>query len=150
MNKAIATSFPRHILLAAASLSLAACQQSGDSGDTRSTEVYSGIAEDETVRFGGNEPFWGGEVRGETLVYSTPDDIEGTTIPVERFAGNNGISFSGTLNETSFDLMITPGTCSDTMSDRTYALVATLKLGDETRMGCAWSDSKPFTGPGEP
>jgi uncharacterized membrane protein len=46
--------------------------------------------------------------------------------------------------------MITPGVCSDGMSDRTYPFVATLRLGDETRNGCAWSENSPFVGPETP
>ncbi len=117
---------------------------------TSESQVYDGIGENEIVRFTGTEPFWGGNVgKGEAL-YSTPENIDGTRFPVTRFAGNNGVSFSGTMSGAAFDLMITPGDCSDGMSNRTYPFVATLTLGGEQRNGCAWTEAKSFTGPLNP
>ncbi len=46
------------------------------------TQASSGIRADETVRFTGTEPFWGGQVAGPTLTYSTPEDPDGTPIAV--------------------------------------------------------------------
>lgn len=138
---------PAFVLTAAA---LAACQPSGHAPEAATSQAYSGIGTAETVHFTGTEPFWGGEVSGTRLRYSTPENIEGTTLSVERFAGNNGVSFSGRLEGRAFDLMVTPGACSDGMSDRTYPFHATLKLGEETRRGCAWTDSKPYSGPRHP
>lgn len=137
------------ILLAA--LMLPACTQASGP-DARQTEPFAAIGPDETVRFTGTEPFWGGEVTGARLRYSTPEDIDGEEIAVERFAGNSGLSFSGRLeNGALFDLMITQGTCSDGMSDRSYPFVATLKLGgSEIRSGCAWTAARPFEGPENP
>ncbi len=125
---------------------------SGDDGIIKAgeAEVFDAIAADETVQFSGTEPFWGGEVTGSELRYSTPDNIDGVRIIVERFAGNNGLSFSGELNGQPFDLAVTPGECSDGMSDRSYPFVATLQIGEETRSGCAWTDDMPFTGPENP
>ena len=108
---------------------------------------YSGIAPEETIRFTATEPFWSGDVSGQTLTYSTPENIDGSIIQVQRFAGNNGLSFSGVLEGASFDMAITPGECSDGMSDRTYPFTVTLKVGGEQRSGCAWTDSRPFSGP---
>lgn len=129
---------------------LAACQPAGEAPETGATQAWSGIGEGETVHFTGTEPFWGGQVSGGSLTYSTPENIEGATFPVERFAGNNGVSFSGTLDARAFDLMVTPGECSDGMSDRTYPFHATLKLDEEIRRGCAWTDRRPFAGPRNP
>lgn len=111
---------------------------------------YDGIAASETVHFTGTEPFWGGEIAGGNVLYSTPENIDGTSFPVERFAGNNGIAFSGTMDGTKFDLTVTPGECSDGMSDRTYPFTATLVIGAEQRNGCAWTDRQGFSGPQSP
>jgi uncharacterized membrane protein len=157
------------VLIALAPLSLAACQsespdpadpakpagapeQIGDPAipDPASTEVYDGIGPDETLRFTGTEPFWGGEVTGRTLRYSTPEDQDGTDIAVERFAGRGGLSFSGELNGAPFEMMVTPLECSDGMSDRTYPFTVTLEIGEETRNGCGWTEAKPFDGPEHP
>lgn len=135
-------------------LPLAACENRADTsnvpGDNSDTQPYSRIGTEETVHFTGTEPFWGGEVGGSTLIYSTPENIDGTTIPVSRFAGRGGVSFSGELGGESFDLSVSEGECSDGMSDRTYPFHATLQIGEELRSGCAWTDSEPFTGPGSP
>ena len=107
-------------------------------------EAFSGIADDETVSLAGTEPFWSVEIEGDEATFSSPENLEGTSFPVERFAGLNGISFSGRLEGESFDAMVTPGDCSDGMSDRTYPYTATLLVGGEQRQGCAWTDSQPF------
>lgn len=132
-------------------LLLAACQQHGAGssalpGDDGDTAPYAGISEDETVRFTGTEPFWGGEVSGTALRYSTPENIDGATIEVVRFAGRNGLSFSGSLDGSDFVLAVTPGECSDGMSDRAYPFVANLQVTGETRAGCAWTDRQSYTG----
>ena len=119
----------------------------GDAGDSA---AYSGIGAAETIHFTGTEPFWGGESAGGTLTYSTPENIDGTTIAVERFAGRGGLSLAGQLDGAPFDMAITPGDCSDGMSDRTYPFTATLQVRGEQRNGCAWTDAQSFTGPEHP
>lgn len=138
-------------------LLLVACQQQGAGGspdadlpDADSTEAYDGIGDDETVRFTGTEPFWGGEASGTTLTYSTPENPDGAEIEVERFAGRGGLSFAGTLDGADYEMMVTPLECSDGMSDRTYPFTVTLKIGDDLRNGCGWTDRKSFTGPAQP
>ena len=118
--------------------------------DDESTAPYSGIAEDEAVSFTGTEPFWGGEVDGKTLTYKTPDNQDGEVITVERFAGRGGISFSGVLAGAELEMMVTPLECSDGMSDRTYPFTVTLKIGDEARNGCGWTERQPYSGPAQP
>ena len=141
----------RMTMILAAGLAVAACGQGegasipGDDGDA---SPYSGIAEDEILHFTGTEPFWGGEVSNGQLRWSTPENIDGRTIPVERFAGRGGISFSGNLQGASFDMTVTPGECSDGMSDRDYPFTVTVAWGEETRFGCGWSDSEPYSGDG--
>lgn len=134
--------------LFSATILLAAC--TGGAGDEAgTTQAYSGIAEDEVIDFGGTEPFWGGTIEDGTMTYSTPDNI-GSSFLVERFAGNNGLSFTGDMNGTSVTMTVTPGECSDGMSDRTYPFTVTLQLGDAVRNGCAHTDRQPFTGPVAP
>ena len=58
--------------------------------------------------------------------------------------------FSGLRNGEALDLTVTPGACSDGMSDRSYPLTATLRFGPEQREGCAWTDRQPFSGPRQP
>lgn len=135
-------------------LLLSACQPQ-DPADTDlpgddSTRPYDGIGPDETLRFTGTEPFWGGEVTGGSLTYSTLEDQDGATIAVERFAGRGGISFAGQLHSQDFEMMVTELACSDGMSDRTYPFTITLSIGADTRNGCGWTQSIPFEGPEAP
>ncbi len=138
-------------------LGLAACQPAGGGGDgavpgdRSDTQPFAEIAEDEAVRFTGTEPFWGGEVLDREMTYRTLDKPDGQSIRVSRFAGRGGLSFSGTLEGKALTLAITPGACSDGMSDRAYPFVATLRVGETTsREGCAWTSKHPFTGPQAP
>ena len=119
-------------------------------GDGAATHAFNGIGPDETVRFTGTEPFWGGEEKDGRLTYSTPENQAGVAIAVRRFAGNAGLGFSGTLDGRPFDMTVTPGACSDGMSERSYPFTVTLRLGDEQRQGCAWTDRQPFSGPEAP
>jgi uncharacterized membrane protein len=134
-------------------LALAACGQGGGPdvpGDRSDAQAFDGIGPGETIRFTGTEPFWGGEVSDGSLTYSTPEDLDGTKIAVTRFAGRGGLSLSGELAGRRFDMTITPGMCSDGMSVRTYPFVVTLRIGEETRNGCGWTEARPFSGPEAP
>ena len=128
-------------------LALAGCNPNGaDAGvpGGDDTQPFSALPADETLFFTGTEPFWGGEVQGETLLYRTPEDQQGQTIEVTRFAGRGGLSFSGTLGATRFDMALRRGDCSDGMSDRIYPLTVTLSIGEELRHGCGWTEAQPF------
>ena len=142
-------SFRRFATLASISLSLLAGCTAPEQGE-RQASTFSAINAADTVSFTGTEPFWGGEVADGTILYRSPENVDGTRLAVTRFAGNSGVSFSGELQGSSVDLMVTRGECSDGMSDRIYPFTATLKLGAEVRMGCAWTDRRPFEGPQTP
>lgn len=115
-------------------------------GDGNDHRPFSQIAEDEAVRITGTEPFWGGEVSNGELTYTTPENSDGTVVPVSRFAGRGGLSFSGEMNGKALTLAVTPGACSDGMSDRTYPFVVTLRIGDDLRNGCGWTKTHPWSG----
>lgn len=139
-------------LIAAALLGLAACHSAPTTkpDESATTHTFNGIGPNETVYFTGTEPFWGGEAKDGTLTYTTPENQQGATFPATRFAGNSGLGFSGTLEGKSFDMAVTRGVCSDGMSDRTYPFTATLRIGEEQRNGCAWTDTHSFTGQQKP
>jgi len=142
--------FPNRTAIALALFAaLAACGQgsgTGVPGDSLDTRPFAGIAADEVLQLTGTEPFWGGEIAGDSLTYTTPEDPDGTPVTVERFAGRGGLSFSGEIGGARLDMMVSPAECSDGMSDRTYPFTVSLKLGDDVRYGCAWSHEHPFTG----
>ena len=133
------------VLAMTASAGLSACQPQERATGSGPGGTFGAIAPDETIHLVGTEPFWGGEVAGKTLRYSTPDDARGVAIAVTRFAGNNGLGYSGSLRGRTLDLAITPGHCVDGMSDRRYPYVATLMIGSEQRDGCAWTDHDRFS-----
>lgn len=107
---------------------------------------FAEISDDETIFLGGTEPFWGIEINGDALVFSSPEDIDGTEVTATRFKGNNGLGFSATLDGQALEIAVTPGQCSDGMSDRLYPFTATVNLGDATLFGCGHTESQPYTG----
>ncbi|QUL37898.1 COG3650 family protein [Erythrobacter sp. JK5] len=117
-----------------------------DDGVSQNSEPYAGIDASETLTLLGTEPFWDFEISGETATYTTPENLDGTTIAVSRFAGNNGLGFSGEIDGDALQIAVTPGDCSDGMSDRTYPFTATVSLGDRTLFGCGYTDSQSFGG----
>lgn len=134
--------------IAAIALSVAACQPSD--GIDRSGKSYDGVAADATINLVGNEPFWGMEIapRDGSFVatYSTPENIDGIVFEVSRFAGNNGLGFSGEIEGEAVQVALTPGECSDGMSDRTYPFTATVKIAETTLYGCGYTSDHPFSG----
>ena len=85
----------------------------------------------------GNEPFWSVEARGGTLVFKTPDDQAGVTLQGRRVPSLVGTVIVGEEKGREFHLGITPGQCSDGMSDRTHAHAATFIFRGQTYKGCA-------------
>ena len=85
----------------------------------------------------GAEPFWGGTVTGTSVRYMTPENQFGTLVET-RVAYEAGREvFTGTLAGRPFVLTITPGPCSNGMSDHSYAFTAAVQVRGETRRGCA-------------
>jgi uncharacterized membrane protein len=128
----------------------AGCQPAQDKQPGSPQAAFAAIGEDETIWITGTEPFWGGTITGERLLYTTPDNQAGESIRVKRFAGNSGLGFTGQRGGRPLDLTITRGACSDGMSDRRYPYTASLKLDAELRSGCAWTDRQPFSGSKNP
>lgn len=142
---------PRALAAVCALALLSACGSHGGAGaidEGSGGSGYAGIEPEETLRFTGTEPFWDGNIKGAVLTYTTPENPAGVSIPVQRFAGNNGLGFSGNLGGSSFDMAVTNAGCSDGMSDRSYPFTVTLRIGAEVRSGCGWTDRRKFTEPG--
>jgi len=129
---------------------LGACGANSDNPDPGEVAVFDAIGMDEGITTLGTEPFWNARIEGATLTYSTPEDLDGTLVTIERFAGNGGLGISGELYGSPLQLAITPGQCSDGMSDRIYPYTATLSLGGENLLGCAYTDTQGFSGEENP
>lgn len=141
------------VMLAAALGLLANCSQ--EPGEiSRDSEPFDGIAADETIWLSGTEPFWAFEIapdgEGYAATYSHPENIEGARFEVTRFAGNNGLGFSGDMEGEAVQIALTPDACSDGMSDRTYPFAATVAMGGDTLFGCAYSSNHHYSGESAP
>ena len=84
----------------------------------------------------GTEPFWNVNVEGDRLTFTTPDDQVGIAMQGSRRAVDRGIELHGTHAGKAFTLSVTPGECSDGMSDNVYALSARFRFGDMDYAGC--------------
>lgn len=91
----------------------------------------------------GTEPFWNARVAGGQLTYTTPEDTmdggdpAGLTIAVERIDRAGAVELRGALKGQQLRITITPGQCSDGMSDNTYPWKAERTLGTDVQRGCA-------------
>jgi uncharacterized membrane protein len=130
-------------------VTVAACD-AGPGAISRDTKPFDGIAAGAAITLVGTEPFWGIDiVDGPELysaTYTTPENLGGTSFKLTRFAGNNGLGFSGEMDASPVQIALTPGKCSDGMSDRTFPYTATFALGDITLYGCGYTSDEPFTG----
>ena len=132
---------------------LAACAQSD--GIDSDGAIYEGVSADASITLSGTEPFWGMELtpKGEeeyNARFTSPEDIDGSPFVATRFAGNNGLGFSGELGDKPVQVALTPGDCSDGMRDRLYPFTATVGLGEVTVTGCAYTSEAHFAGPEAP
>jgi uncharacterized membrane protein len=128
---------------------LSACAPSADGIDPQG-KTFDGITPAEMITLTGTEPFWAIQIEGNEATYSNPEHPEGFAFAVARFTGNNGLGLTGTLFAEPVTITLTPGQCSDGMSDRTFPYVATVALGEETLRGCGYTDKQPYTGDAAP
>lgn len=141
--------FRQAAMLGAAVAVLAACSPATHETPGE-VPAFDGIADSETITALGTEPFWSARVEGNSLTWSTPENSAGTRIAVTRFAGNGGLGISGTMDGAPLQMAVTPGSCSDQMSDRRYPFTVTLTIGNAQFSGCAYTDKQPFEGEENP
>ena len=84
----------------------------------------------------GTEPFWGVNVEGTRLTYTTPENLAGVVMEGTRKTLADGVEISGQHDGKPFVLTVSNGTCSDGMSDNTYSMVSTFRYGDIDYKGC--------------
>ncbi len=91
----------------------------------------------------GTEPFWAIKVRADSTTLTRPDHPEVTTANTGvRIDGEQGV-FDATAGETRLVLRLTPGDCTDGMSNRHYGYQAEVWIDRETLRGCASKVQKP-------
>jgi uncharacterized membrane protein len=117
---------------------------------SRDTKPFDDISATTNISMLGTEPFWSIDIapdgEGFAARYTSPENLNGSQFAVSRFAGNNGIGFNGSLNGQDVQIALTPGQCSDGMSDRAYPYTATVAFGDAVLYGCGHTSDQPFTG----
>ena len=85
----------------------------------------------------GTEPFWNLKIRAAGMTLARPDHAEvATANPGVRADGDQGV-WDGTVEKQRLVLRLTPGDCSDGMSDRRYGYSAEVWIDGETLRGCA-------------
>jgi uncharacterized membrane protein len=85
----------------------------------------------------GTEPFWALKIRAASMTLARPDQADvATANPGVRADGDQGV-WDGTAGEQRLVLRLTPGDCSDGMSDRRYGYSAEVWIDGETLRGCA-------------
>jgi uncharacterized membrane protein len=137
-------------LALALTFGLAACAPASPDGIDPKGKPFDKVAAAEVVTLTGTEPFWTLTITGGEGIWTTPENPDGARLTLARFPGNGGLGFTGTLDGKPLTATLTPGQCSDGMSDRSYPFVATIALGGETLEGCGYTKSQPFTGPETP
>lgn len=85
----------------------------------------------------GTEPFWGVQVEGDKLHFTTMEDQAGKHLTGAHTLRDDGIRYTGSDNGTAFELDLTRGECSDGMSDTVYDHKASFRYGDANYQGCA-------------
>ena len=146
------------ILPLVAGLSLVACSPSTPpeaahdptQASTPDVPVAPASPEPVQVRFKviGTEPFWGIDVDGNRLHYTTMEDQVGRDLEAKRLQEGTGWRWSGSEARGDYVLDIQPGECSDGMSDRRYGHVARFVIEGAEYRGCADAPEK-FSGEGE-
>ncbi|WP_189452129.1 COG3650 family protein [Cognatilysobacter bugurensis] len=84
----------------------------------------------------GTEPFWAVEVDAGRLVWRTPEQPEGVSAPAQRHVEGGRVRYVSS-GAAAFELGVTPGQCSDGMSDLAYPYTATWTHDGRTWHGCA-------------
>jgi uncharacterized membrane protein len=125
-------------VLGACALGLTACDpHAADSPGTATPPADApaprpSAAFDGEFKLIGTEPFWDLTIKGSQLRLERLENravIAPRTPPVME--GQSAVWTSGALM-----VRLTPGDCSDGMSERDYSYMATVKVGDVTLDGC--------------
>lgn len=88
----------------------------------------------------GTEPFWAVKIRAGSVALTRPDSPEVSNAnPGVRIDGQQGVWDSNGAVEDKGRLVVrlTPGVCTDGMSDRVYRFYAEVWIDGETLKGCA-------------
>jgi uncharacterized membrane protein len=88
----------------------------------------------------GNEPGWSVDVQPSGVIIQRPgaEPVTAEYQPLEKL--DAGVRrFVNEMPNGKVEFTLTPGICSDGMSDTVYGWTASLKVGDEAMAGCGFS-----------
>lgn len=92
----------------------------------------------QALRVVGTEPFWGLQVNGQALTFTTPENQVGLHMRgVRTEVPGDGLYLSGGSGEKEFSLNVRYGECSDGMSDTEFTMTAQFRIGQAEYTGCA-------------
>lgn len=142
-------------LFVPAVLALAACDRepapAPSSPAPEPSHVLGGVDLGQPVKAVGNEPFWSVTMDGRTMTYGGPDRPEQRAAqPSPKIQGTTATFAGETAKGNALEVTLIATECSDGMSDRTYPLVARVKVADETLTGCAAASDSFTTAPTAP
>ena len=86
----------------------------------------------------GNEPFWRIDIKGTEIVLTRPDASPTTAANAGLAVQAGKAIWTAQAGATPVVVEVSPGECSDGMSDLKYAWSAEVKWGSETLKGCAF------------
>lgn len=95
--------------------------------------ILAGVDLSEQIRLLGTEPFWAITVDDTDVLLERPDAAPRHFTP----SGFHVIGNRAELRSTTLSIVLTPGPCSDGMSDRQYPLTAEVRLDTDVLKGCA-------------
>lgn len=134
----------RVLVLSAAILSLAACAPEAPGGGEASAPADAPAPAPDPAaafrvdfRLSGTEPFWGADIIGTEIHITRPDQPEVTAINAGLAMVQGRAIWTAQAGQALVMATLTPGECSDGMSDRKWPYSAELKIGDEVLKGCA-------------
>jgi uncharacterized membrane protein len=88
----------------------------------------------------GNEPFWSIDVTPSGVILQRPEEESLTAEYQPLETADGGVRhFIGDTTAGKLELTLTPGTCSDGMSDTVYGWNATASINGTPLKGCAYS-----------
>ena len=86
----------------------------------------------------GNEPFWGVDIKGSSIVLTRPDAPAATATNAALAATDSQAIWTAQSGATPVTVTLTKGDCSDGMSDLKYGYSAQVVWGAETLKGCGF------------
>jgi uncharacterized membrane protein len=98
------------------------------------------LAQADSLRLHGNEPFWSVDITPGAIVYRTPENMEGLRFPpapaqAEGRGRRYSVSSSPPESHT-LEIQVEAARCNDGMSDSTYPFTARVVIDGRNLRGC--------------